>query len=930
MKPLFLFFFLQLCLNQQATAQQVNPWIAPITSLVGINYGFARALNKGYDVDFDYQGNLYVYGGGGENQTSGGLSSTVAKYTTAGILNWTLNTVNAGIASNFIIDRQHQWCYLGSVENTYLDTIHNFHAGAISILRCNLLNGNYNAFSDTCNSVYATWDFKINCATGKILVFGGGWNNFNFGIADTTSGYPYNQTNGIHSTNFTGLSNANQFIVNAEVDNKGNAYCIFNGTPSATYSKLSKFLYGRIYKLGNNYNSVLWNTYSGWDSIGGLLSNKPYMFSPDSIYRGTNPSLSINVLAPNLQYLFYYDGFHIKAFDAATGAAAGVYDSFPGQRMAFQAGVWADECNHVYCGGDSGNIHVLFFNGSNFVHYPDIIIGGAAIGKLVHDMRYNSGNNLLYVCGDSFVATVRPVFVCNDTSLDFHFHKTCSAGGNVVWAKLNTPDSTGTYDFEWKDSLTNAVIKTSSNVSNFQDSIHNLLVHHTYQLSIYKDAVCNGFFRQWFFQIDTIDHAYQNRWDTICNNQPLLFYGKTLTQSGVYKDTFINQYGCDSIITLNLKVNPISHYAQQASICANQTYTLPNGKVVHLANTYIDTLPNRFGCDSIIATQLTVFKINHDTIVEAICSNQIYTLPNGSIVNTSGIYIDTFQNHLGCDSIISVLLSVFNSWHDTIRATICNNQTYTLPHGKVVSTSGIYVDTFQNRLGCDSIITVQLAVNAISFFTQNATICKNQFFMLPNGQLVNVANHYSTIITNHAGCDSVVHTVLSVSPIPTIALGNDTTLCKGNVVVLNATSSVASAQYQWNDLSTNPIKTVATAGVYSVQITASPCAPVSDSIKIMYLDCDCQMLMPNAFTPNGDNLDDNIKPIFACDLQPQDYAFKIYNRWGQLLFQTNDYNIAWDGTFIGKPQPIETYIYTIEWKSNQQLKLMKGDVSLLR
>ena len=389
---------------------------------------------------------------------------------------------------------------------------------------------------------------------------------------------------------------------------------------------------------------------------------------------------------------------------------------------------------------------------------------------------------------------------------------------------------------------------------------------------------------------------------------------------------------CKSRDTVLVHVNePKTFFSQQVAICANQYYTRPQGQSTNTAGTYIDTLTNHFGCDSIITTILTIHPINQTTINAAICNNQTYTLPNGQSTHTAGTYVDTLTNHFGCDSIITTVLTVHAINQSNINASICSNQTYTLPNGQSTYTAGIYTDTLTNHFGCDSIITTHLAVLAVSYYSQSAIICSNQFFTLPNGQQVNTANQYSTIIPNYAGCDSVITTTLSINPLPIVDLGNDTNLCAGNVLVLNASSSTANSQYEWNDLSTNPIKTITTSGIYTIQITASPCAPVLDSIHIHFIDCSCDMLMPNAFTPNNDNKDDDIKPIYACDLQPLDYSYKIFNRWGQLVFQTTDYTMAWDGTFNGKPQPIATYVYFINWKNpSGDIHLKKGDVSLIR
>lgn len=88
--------------------------------------------------------------------------------------------------------------------------------------------------------------------------------------------------------------------------------------------------------------------------------------------------------------------------------------------------------------------------------------------------------------------------------------------------------------------------------------------------------------------------------------------------------------------------------------------------------------------------------------------------------------------------------------------------------------------------------------------------------------------------------------------------------------------------------------------------------------------------MPNAFTPNGDGLNDVYKPVFGC--YPTTYELSVFSRNGQLVFKTNDYNNYWDGLYNGKPLPIGAYVYMINInnQSLQKVKQMRGSIMLLR
>jgi len=83
---------------------------------------------------------------------------------------------------------------------------------------------------------------------------------------------------------------------------------------------------------------------------------------------------------------------------------------------------------------------------------------------------------------------------------------------------------------------------------------------------------------------------------------------------------------------------------------------------------------------------------------------------------------------------------------------------------------------------------------------------------------------------------------------------------------------------------------------------------------------------PNAFTPNGDKFNETFRPIIDCI--PDVYLLQIFNRWGEMVFQTENYLDAWDGTYKGNPAPMDTYIWTVN--SNNVQKAYKGDVTLIR
>ena len=110
-------------------------------------------------------------------------------------------------------------------------------------------------------------------------------------------------------------------------------------------------------------------------------------------------------------------------------------------------------------------------------------------------------------------------------------------------------------------------------------------------------------------------------------------------------------------------------------------------------------------------------------------------------MNTSGTYSETFKSAGGCDSVITTNLTVLDVLKETVNASICPGQSYTLPSGKTVTAGGTYTETIKSAAGCDSIVTVNLTIGNAVTLTKAATICAGQSYTLPSGKTVNASGN---------------------------------------------------------------------------------------------------------------------------------------------------------------------------------------------
>lgn len=158
----------------------------------------------------------------------------------------------------------------------------------------------------------------------------------------------------------------------------------------------------------------------------------------------------------------------------------------------------------------------------------------------------------------------------------------------------------------------------------------------------------------------------------------------------------------------------------------------------------------------------------------------------------------------------------------------------------------------------------------------------------------------------------------------------DTTICNTDPIEITAKCNLPST-YAWSDGTQGLTIKPSVTGTYSVT-ASNVCGDISKSININVVDCYCELWFPTAFSPNGDGLNDVFVPKMAPGCNFSNYKFKVYNRYGQLIFSTNQAGLGWDGTMVNRAAEASIYYYIVEYNNRYsgENKLYKGDISLIR
>jgi len=173
---------------------------------------------------------------------------------------------------------------------------------------------------------------------------------------------------------------------------------------------------------------------------------------------------------------------------------------------------------------------------------------------------------------------------------------------------------------------------------------------------------------------------------------------------------------------------------------------------------------------------------------------------------------------------------------------------------------------------------------------------------------------------------------MQVDLIPTIHqldLGPDREVCPGYPVTLDAT--ITGASYTWNTGSHSPVLTTDQAGTYGVQAEGM-CIQATDSVVLTDIDCDPGIYIPNAFSPNGDGVNDSFTP--SMDEQVRSWTLMIFDRLGSLIHTCTPENASWDGNLSNWPAPPGVYVWMLKYETREGLNTVqrteRGSVTLLR
>jgi gliding motility-associated-like protein len=786
----------------------IDPFISSAASLTGTNSGVAK------DIDYDYDGNIFVAGGG-----SGDTPCQLAKYDAAGNLLWVFNGITTNPAWSFgppyggwAVEKNTGKIYVGQ----------GYGPLGFRLIRLDE-NGIYdNYISDPDLNLSENWKMVWHCNNGnpQLYVAGGSSSSRNsFGLCSPPSAV-------ITNRNLTNNGAFNQDIADVIFDPATNdMYSIFAS------SWLPVFINNRIYKHRPPYTNldIAWQRQSGYTSLR-EARNRPYLV-PDSF--GTNDN-SANLLAINPTYLFYWDGKFLAAYNKATSANVLMPFSVAANFVLFQGGVHADECNNVFIGSINGTIKVLHLNGTSFddAAKQDITIPGYPASS-VYDLLYDEGRKLLYACGNGFVASIDISGYCN-TNTNYNLLVTKVCINRSVQVTLNPAAPQGTVVTY---ALTYANTQTISNTSGL---FGNLNGNDNYTIKAFFNQTCGGQVTDTSFNFsDCPLNVMANIKDASCGlgngvitasvtggTAPFQYSkdGINFQDSAIFKNLLSGTYTITvrdanntTAVSQTLTLQNIDG-PQITAVAENTTCGNNNGKITAAATGGTGALqysiddinfqPSGFftnlspGNYTVIVkdsnlcrkTSALIITPNPLPVVSAVSTPSNCTNNSGSITATAsqGNVPYTFSidgNQYAANPVFTglapgeytVYVKDSSECIDTTSITIgiINNVSATIPVNAVTICEG-------------SSITVQASSDALQFSWSPSAGVNDTTLLNPAFSPANTTVYTLKAVSGY--CEKTASITINVNAAPVANAGKDTTVCYGKNIELNGTGGTL---YEW-------------------------------------------------------------------------------------------------------------------------------------
>lgn len=438
---------------------------------------------------------------------------------------------------------------------------------------------------------------------------------------------------------------------------------------------------------------------------------------------------------------------------------------------------------------------------------------------------------------------------------------------------------------------------------------------------------------------------------TICEGDSVMINGDFISEAGVYSDTVAFSPYCDSIYSV--------------------TISIFDGEDVDFSVT-----------DSIGCFPITV-NFTDETEIGSPIDSWDWDFGDGgssTLENPSHEYLSpgpynvtlTVTTEDGCveDTTITILSPMPFYYYDTQDIDLCEGESVIID-GELIMTSGTYEDTIAIGPFCDSVITYNVEVYGglmvdydysastnclpiiIDFLDLTTVLSGGESWLWDFGDggtssiqnpsyTYTEAGTYSVVlsVTNSIGCSYEITKMVTVSGSlqPEAAFSYTPPVVGTDQEVQFTDESINAESWVWTfgdgggSTDQHPTYTYDEVGIYVVELIVFNGVCEDSTSQTIVVEEEILFFIPNAFTPDGDLFNERFTPVFTSGFDPYDYHLSIYNRWGELLFESFNAATGWNGTYGGRLVQDGVYIWKIEFGdiNNDQRHNYNGHVTIIK
>ncbi len=445
----------------------------------------------------------------------------------------------------------------------------------------------------------------------------------------------------------------------------------------------------------------------------------------------------------------------------------------------------------------------------------------------------------------------------------------------------------------------------------------------------------------------------------VCTGGSFIIDGQEILPGSEAEFAYTNSFGCDSIVSLSVEEVDILFTSQQFSLCEGASLDF-EGLSMQPGDEQDFSYTSQLGCDSIVSVSILPLPKYNVSVDTAICAGSMLSI-DGMLISAGETESLVYQTVDSCDSTVIYNVASLPDFSASLDTSICEGEIFNWQNNDYDSDTTASF-TFQNIEGCDSIWTLNLNINSIALdFAAEDLSCYgegdgsieildldyplDQYTMLLNGDTIPSSNLFENLlggiyqidIFDQNDCLFSESLELMEPPQVSVDAGPDQSIYPGESAQIEAIVAGEDLTIDWTpvqDLSCTdcptPLASPSSTTVYEIQVTDSKDCSATDELTISILPPEENSVqIVNAFSPNGDGINDNFGPIIQGEVE--NYYFMVYDRWGKQIFYSNDPATRWDGTYQGERVELGVYVYYGEWifTNSGELNKLKGNVTVV-